>query len=131
MAYASEAGMDLIFGTDNLDAWSDLDNDDNAATITARKAQAILVADASIDDVARLTGYKVPLVTSAGATPTTVADMANRLAGLYLYEGRGALESNQRSGEPYHRYAFVAVRVRRWLEQLRNNEIKLDAVVGA
>jgi len=130
MAYATAAGMGLIFGDENLNSWSDLDNDGDAATITARKAQAVLVADAAIEDVARLTGYKIPLVTAAGATPVTVADQANRLAGLYLYEGRGALESNQRTGDPYHRYVFVAIRVRRWLEQLRNNEIKLDAVMG-
>lgn len=130
MAYATEAGIALIFGTNNLNVWCDLDADGNAATIAARKAQAILVADAQINDLAKLTGYKILLITDAGATSTTVADQANRLAGLWLYEGRGALDSNQKTGDPYHRYVFVAIRVRRWMEQLRANEIKLDAVMG-
>lgn len=130
MAYAIQASVDLLFGANNIDTWADIDGDADAVKMAARKAQSLIVADAEVDDVALLVQYKIPLQTTAAATPTSVADLANRLAGLWLYESYGALEFNPKSGAPAHRYAFMAVRVRRKLEDIRRNQIKLDAVIG-
>ena len=126
--YSTDDQIDDVFGAVNVTSWSDMDNDGNAATITARKDRARVVAKARIDGVLRDTHYGVPPVNSAGTTPVTIVDLEARLAGVWLYESRGVVDFDPKSGAPYHRLSFVRRENRRDLEEIRSGKRKLDAI---
>lgn len=126
--YCTRAQIEAVFGKTNVLLWADLDNDADAAKITARINDAIAVASEDIDDVARCWEYGTPLTTKDTAeTPRGIIDLAANLAGIWLYEARGSVDFNERSGAPYHRLAFKLRRSRRILEEIRTGKRKLNA----
>ncbi len=127
MAYASEAEIKQIFGSTNVDKWSDLDDDANASNMAARIAVAVLVADDQIDDAARGMPYRIPLANAAGSTPRTIINLAATIAGLWLYEARGTNDYHPQTGVPSHRLAWKALEVRRTLRDIRTGIRKIDA----
>lgn len=127
MAYSTEADIKQVFGTTNVDKWSDLDDDANAANMAARIAVAVLVADDEIDDAARGMPYRLPLANAAGTTPRTVINLASTIAGLWLYEARGSNDFHPQTGVPNHRLAWKSLWVRRTLDEIRTGIKKLDA----
>lgn len=131
MPYSIRSDVETAFGTTNVELWATLDDGDDAAAITARITEAIVAADASIDDIGRLTAYKVPFEAPNGETPTTIKKLSAKIAGLELYEPRGSEDFNPKTGMPYHRLSFIATRARRLLEAIRTGQVKLDAVLGA
>ncbi len=128
--YCTEAQIKNVFGTTNVDNWSDLDNDQGTSTMADRVTQAIAVASERIDDAARTMEYRIPLVQTADGTttPITIVDLAATLAGIWLYEARGVMDFDQRSGAPYHRLAFKRSEARRMIQELRTGLIQLDAL---
>jgi len=128
MAYSVSADMDIVFGADNIASWTDLDKDKDADKIAARKELAILASDAEIDDAARTTGYRIPIAGDTGSTPTSIRMLSIVGAQLWLYEARGAIDTDDQ-GAPKHNYRFFWYWRQRRLEAIRSGEIKLDAMV--
>ncbi len=127
MAYSAEADIKQVFGTTNVDKWSDLDDDANAANMAARIAVAVLVADDEIDDSARSQHYRRPLANAAGSTPRTIINLAATIAGLWLYEARGSQDFHPQTGVPNHRLAWKSKWVQRTLNEIRTGIRKIDA----
>jgi hypothetical protein len=125
--YCAKADIEQVFGPTNVSKWADLDNDADGTKIASRITAAIAYASEAIDDVLRCTSYQTPVVTASEATPTTIKDLAAKLAGIWLYEARGSHDFDQNSGQPYHRYAWVKRECYRTLEDIRNGRRKLDA----
>ena len=126
--YCTRAQIEAIYGATNVEKWADLDEDDDAANITARITDAIAVASEEIDDIARMSEFQIPLADSDSATPVTVRNTAATLAGIILYENRGTQDFNPRTGEPFHRLAFKRTQVRRFLAELRKGDRRIDAM---
>jgi phage gp36-like protein len=131
MDYCTKAQMEAIWGVQNVSQFADMDNDANPTTIASRIAAAITWASAEIDDYLRVANYRIPCTTLTGTVetvPTTVAYHAAVLAGVFLYEARGAKDYDTTSGRLIHQYGFRATRVRRFLEEIANGTRKLDAI---
>jgi hypothetical protein len=128
MAYCTKAGIEAIYGVTNVATWADMDEDEDATKIAARIALAISVADAEIDDFARLIEKIIPLADADGTTPVTITNLAGTMAGIWLYEARGSQDFDQKTGAPYHRLAFKLEWVQRVLDQLRTGRRKIDAL---
>ena len=125
--YCTQNHIEAIFGTTNVARWLDLDNDGVADA--GRLDRAIAVAGATIDGVARLTGYKIPLIDVNRNTPTTVEELAANLAGVWLYESRGVQDLAE-GKPPNHLLAWHRRNARRTLRQIRKCRILLDAMMG-
>lgn len=128
MSYSVRTDIEAIFGVNNVALWGDMDGDENASNITARIAYMIAEADAGIDDDLRGTSLRLPLQTSAGATPTTITRIAARLAGVLLYEAYGMKDVDPQTG--LHAMSFSRVYAEKKIEQIRSGKLKLDAVTG-
>jgi phage gp36-like protein len=128
--YCTRAEIELRFGADNVADWADLDNDGNATTITNTINDAISEASDQFDGLFRATAYRIPLTSeSTGATPTEVAFMCSRLAGVLLHEKRGVQDWDPKSGTPAHSLSWHRDDVLRWLAAVRQGH-RLDAVMG-
>jgi len=125
--YGTDAGIRSIFGSDNVDAWADLDNDQDATKMAARIAEAIDDAEADLHDRLRGGPYTIPI--SGGAASTTMARLANTLAGVLLYEARGVVDMDPETGQPIDRLAAHRKRVVVTVEQIRSGERVLDAAL--
>ena len=131
MAYSDTDDMDQVFGSDNVTEWADADADADSAKIAARKARAIAISDAEIEDVCRVTGYKIPLQTEGAATPTTVENLSAVGAGIWLLEtGKGTTAFDQQSGRAYHKWMLIKEWRNNYLERIRTEQVKLDALRG-
>lgn len=130
--YCTRAQIEAVFGVSEVQKWADLDEDAdgdaNDADVVARIARAIAVASAEIDDFVRGMPYVTPLADADGNTPTTIENIAATMAGVWLYEARGSQDFSPKSGDPYHRLAFKRTEARRFLQQLREGDRKLDAM---
>ena len=124
--YCTTANIKSVFGSDNVDAWADLNNNDQAGEIAAQIAWAISRASDDIDDYLRGTHYRVPLKTAAGTTPSTIRDLAAMRAGVLLYENRGAEELH--SGEPIHRLTSASQKFDQIIAEILSGRRRLDAV---
>jgi hypothetical protein len=128
-AYCTQANIETVYGATNVGRWADIDNDGDAGTKSTRITYAIDVASEEIDDVLRTMAVRVPVVTSAGATPKTIEHLAAVLAGLWLYEARGAEDYN-RNGEIRHGHAWRREWVDQYLEDIKSGKRKLNDVIG-
>jgi len=126
MAYATAAGMKAIFGTNRINDLADPDETGVTATINANIATAITYADEQVDAKMRNTHFRNPVVTAAGATPTMIASIANRLAGGWLAR-QWRLESvpPQDAGERVVQYEREALTE---LDQVARGALRIDAV---
>lgn len=128
--YCTKADMELEFGATNIADWANIDNDGNATTKSARITEAIAVASEEIDEVLRTTGYLVSSVQADGdGTPKAFNRLARVLAGLWLYESRGATDY-ARDGTPHHGHAWRRQWAHDYLERIRSGAIKIDALLG-
>ena len=126
--YCTQSQIEDVFGVENIQTWSDLDN--SGTTDTARIARAIAVVSERIDDVARITNYKIPLADEDAATSASLSDLAATLAGIWLYEARGSQDFNPQTGEVAHRLEFKRQRAEQMLNDIRDQRIRLDAIRG-
>ena len=127
--YCTRSDIEDVFGVENTSQYADLDNDENATTITNRITRAIAWASAEIDDFARGAHYTIPLADSSGSTPTTIENLAAVLAGIWLYEARGSKDFSERTGEPSHRMFYQKAWARQMLEEIKTGARKLDAEI--
>lgn len=118
--YCEEADIQAIFGATNVEAWSDLDNDENDTKIDARWAAAIAAAGDEIDSWLLSSRYAIPLVTSSGSTPALIETLAAEYAGVWLYEHRGIERENALQA--------IKEKVQITLQQIRNGDREIDAV---
>ncbi|MFQ5492319.1 MAG: phage protein Gp36 family protein [Phycisphaerae bacterium] len=130
MAYCAQSDIELEFGATNVAKWADIDNDGDATTKSNRITEAIAIADEEIDEVLKNTAMKISLTQADGSgTPKTINRLARVIAGLWLYESRGA-EAYTRDGTPQHGHYWRRAWVERYLEELRSGTRKLDALTG-
>lgn len=128
MAYCDRADVEDVYGVENVKQLADLDGDEDTTKIANRIARAIAVADARIDDVARVSGYGVSLKNGSAAVPTTIENLSAVLAGVWLYEARGCKDVEPRSGIALHQYTFRLNWANMILNEIRDKKILLDAV---
>jgi len=127
MAYATTAGIDQEFGGTTVTQWADVDNDGSSVKIAARKASAIAFADAEIDALLQDTHYRKPFVTSAAATPTVIAHLANIRAGIWLKAARGQ-DSYDEKGAPQDSLTAHRNEYYETIAHIRAGELRLDAL---
>jgi phage gp36-like protein len=128
MAYTTRAKLETMFGAENVKAWADLNNAGVDGEIAARITAAIDYADGEIDDYLRGSMYTVPIVLTAGTgTPPTLIDVANRLAGVWLYELRLIEDTNPDTGEPVYPLAHHKKAAYGMLKQIATGTRLLDA----
>jgi len=123
MAYSTRAQIEARFGTSNVTAWADLNNNGNAGEITARIEDAIAAADAQIDDRLRGGPYAVPF--DAETLPRTIREIAVALAGVWLYEARGT-DQQDGQGRPVHKLAAAKAEAELRLTMILDGRLRLD-----
>ncbi len=126
--YCARSDIEDRFGTTSVSAWGDIDNDESAATITARITRAIAVASDKIDDAMRTSHYLIPLSTPAGATPTAIVDIAAAFAGVWLRTARGVEDFEPQTGKAIHELSPIELAAERDLEMIRSGKTRLDAL---
>jgi phage gp36-like protein len=104
MSYCTRANIEDRYGVTNVSIWADLDADADATKITNRIARAIAVTDARIEDELRnsASGNQLPLTNDAGNVPTTLTEIAVKLAGYWLSTARGVRDYDTK-GNPITR----------------------------
>jgi len=127
MIYCEQADVEAIFGAQNVADWARRDDNDSIATLTALITAFRTWASAEFDDYAAVQGYTIPLVTIAGATPTTVKYWSAALAGILLYESKGAFDIDERAGQQLHRYTALKERAYQVLAEIQNGKRHIDA----
>lgn len=100
--YCTQADIETTFGQFNVSKWADRDNDGDGTKIAARIARALEVGASKVDDALRGGRYALPF---SDPVPIVIREAAAKLAGVWLYEGRG-LEDNG-DGQPLHRLSAV------------------------
>lgn len=115
--------MELMFGEDNVEKWADLDNESNAATISARIDQAANFATEESYDWLRGGPFEVPLA-DVSAAPLTLVDAATRLAGVWLYENRGVNDATKEK-KGTHRLTYHRDYAEKFFKQVRSGQRRL------
>jgi phage gp36-like protein len=105
-AYCTRSDIEMIFGAKNVALWADLDATEDATDIDNRIQAAINVATAEVDSILSSGPFRLPIADSPTTTPTLIREVTATLAGVYLYEGRGAEATVMDQGQPIHPYMF-------------------------
>lgn len=95
--YASYAGITRRYGIENVRKWSQLDSGVDAADADNISA-AIADADDWIDRALRRAGYAPP-VTDSISDYSALARAADEMAGVFLFDARGATTDKTREGQ--------------------------------
>lgn len=127
MAYSVRTDLNNVFGKNNIDAWADLDGNEDGPTITARIDAAIVTADDMVDSFMRNGPYTLPLKNQAAQTPIIIRDVSSKLAGVWLYEARGVLDMTP-DGAPMHRLQWHKKSAMEILRKLVAGILRLDNV---
>jgi hypothetical protein len=125
--YCSLTDIQNVFGISNITLWSNLDNTGNT-TDTTRVTAALAYADDEIDNFFRGGPYAVPLVLNSGSAPLT---WAAKLAGIWLYDSRGQLDTPLDGGGPgrgFNRYSGMKKSVYIEMGLYRIGYKQLDAI---
>lgn len=85
--YIADTNIFDEFGTQNCNAWADLDGDGDATKISNRIQRAINVAEDRFDSAFRTSVYLIPLQPLGPIND--VVSLIAQLAGIWLYECRG------------------------------------------
>ena len=91
MSYAAVADLYNRFGQTNVQAWADLDGDQDALKIGARLQLALDCTANDIDAAARSKYYVVPLTAMDASTALQVMQLNRDSAAVWLYFSRGQL----------------------------------------
>lgn len=89
VTYSADSDVEAIYGSTNVDKWADLNNNEDAGEITARKLWAREQAYARVNARLLHGPYEIPFDSPA---PTLVVRMEAALAGVYLYQSRGVTD---------------------------------------
>jgi phage gp36-like protein len=122
MSYITKSDIEIEFGTTNVAVWSNLDNDSEVAN-ESRIARAIEYAESEVENYFRNGKYIVPFIATSGEL-TPVKDWCAKLAGMWLYEGRGAYAEG---GEDTNRYAKLKASVYSKMSMYANGVYSLNA----
>ena len=87
-AYSGSADVEAQYGIDNVSKWEDINNNENAAEITARITFAIVEADDMIDSMLRGGPYTIPWT----SPPVGIVSLSAMYAGVWLYSARGVTD---------------------------------------
>lgn len=128
LTYSTNADIEARYGVDNVAKWADLNNNQSAAEIDARKSWARTQAQADIDDALRGGPYAVPF---AAPYPAAIVDLEATLAGVLLYESRGVQDFDPETGRPQHRLHYQRSRVEKKLKQIRAGAVRLSVAAVA
>lgn len=120
-AYCARSDVEGIFGTDNVTKWADVDEDENAATITARITTAIGVATNDVDVRLRGGPYTIPF----SEVDLLVRDVTARLAGVWLYESRGIEDFNPQTGQAIHLLSWHRSHAYKTLKEIKTQKLRL------
>lgn len=123
MSYCTRSDIEDLFGPLNVAKWADLDNSQVAAAIAARIERAIAVATARIDDRLRGGPYVLPI----SGSPATLVNLCAQLAGVWLYESRGAQDFSPETGLPVHRLRWHVEQAEKTLREILSGVVRLDA----
>lgn len=126
MAYGSRSNMEALFGTERIKELADYDETGESADIATAITNALAHADDIINSRMRQSHLRVPLVTSAGATPELVANIANRLAAGWLAR-QWRLESVP-PGEAGERVLAYEQEAMGELNAIASGKLRLDAI---
>lgn len=125
MSYCTQTDIENIFGQANIAVWSNLENDSLNADAT-RIAAAIAFADAHIDARLHAGRFALPLRGQTGSLPQ-IADLAARLAGIWLYEAR-AQDAPAADTHPTSRFAAMRRQVDQQLTRYLIGQDQLPAI---
>lgn len=120
--YCTRTDVELVFGQTNVLKWADLDNSGNSSFITNRITTMIALAHEQTNDALRAGGYNVPIL---APIPTTLAYQVASLAGVLLYESRGAIDSESEDGT--HRLTPFRKRWSGFIKDVLGQRIQLSA----
>ena len=104
--YCDRHDIEMIFGAKNVALWADLDSSEDEQTIEDRIQKAINVATAEVDSLLSSGPFRLPLASSLDGVPLLIRELTATLAGVYLYECRGAEATSLQDGQPIHPYMF-------------------------
>lgn len=127
MDYCTQSDIEDIFGTQNVAQWSNLDNVTQTAD-TNRIARALQHATDEINTTFRGGIYAVPLVLNSGAG--TVVAWAAKIAGIWMYNNRGQLDTitaADGSTHQYNKYSGMLRDVYTRMKNVKNNIDQIDA----
>lgn len=129
--YCVRSDVEDNFGKDNYEDWSQLDNDVNTSD-PARDAACLVYERDEINNFFRGGRYAVPLVLATGQM--TVTTWAARIAGIWLYNSRGQLDTIVQSDmttRPFNRYAGMLKDVYAQMQAYKDGDLELDATLSA
>lgn len=122
MSYCTRADIDSQYGTSNVSTWADLENKQSPQLIAARVATAISESEDYINNYLRNGPYTIPFT----VIPIAIKNICAALAGLWLYESRGVVETNPLTGYIIHRYNLKEKRTKSNLWNIKSGGLKLD-----
>lgn len=121
--YATTSGMYLKFGQVSVDKWATLHGNTEAERTEAIRS-AIDRADTYIDAVLSQI-YDVPFTAAKEGIPLLIRDIANMLAGVYLYEAQGVVDFNPDTGQVQHRFRSTKRDAEQQLARIKVGHIDL------
>lgn len=129
MSYCERTDIEDRYGVANVLDWADLDDDGHATKITNRIASTIDYASTFIDDRLRSSklNYQLPISVD-GATPSTLKDIARRIAGYYLSTARGTHRYDQK-GNPLSHLHSDYKEAMAMLQQIVDGLLKMNGVL--
>jgi len=104
--YCVTADLEQVWGSTNVEKWSDLDNDKDAVKMLSRQALACRMAYVIVNDYMADSRYAVPLLDKGTTTtPLAVQNVAAVFAGVWLYNNRGVHDTGL-SKRGLHRLSY-------------------------
>lgn len=116
--YCTSANIDTIFGSVNIDSWSDPNN--TGSRVAARVTSAIAAAGDEIDSWLRNSRYTIPLKNEDGSTPAIITTLAAEYAGIWMYVNHGT--------EREHPHGALSAQIQNTLQEIRNGDRQIDAM---
>lgn len=120
--------VEQIFGTTAVSAWADLNNNGNSAEIAARIEYRIAMADSYIRSILSNSMWAMPV--EGDTLPVVISYNTAAMAGVYLYEGRGVQDYNEK-GFAQHQLSFHKKNVEDFLKGVLVGSISLSPLLYA
>lgn len=113
--------VELIYGVRNTAKYADIDNEGNATFISNRISTMIALADNMMRNALADGAYNMPEV--GDTIPPQLVYHTAALAGVLLYESRGAVEAED--GTSDHIYSFHKQAVQKFISDVNSMRIRL------
>jgi len=120
--YCTRQDVELIFGKSSVRTWADVDNEGDEDFISDRILTMIALAHEQTNDGLRNGGYVVPFTPPR---PASLTYNVAALAGVLLYESRGAIDADNEDGT--HRLTPYRKRWDKYIKQLLSQQVRIDA----